>query len=543
MNEGSLRLSRLSLAAAVPETRSNGEPSLLHALLTAQRDVTAVEAFARAHDAREQAGRYRALLPLAAPRPGEQYAFEVDLDACTGCKACVTGCHSLNALDPGEVWRTVGLLHGGTPDAPVSKTVTTACHHCLEPACMLGCPVKAYEKDPITGIVRHLDDQCIGCQYCLFMCPYDAPKMNRARGIVRKCDLCSDRLARSEAPACVQSCPNEAIRITVVDTAQAIEAAQAAAFVPGAPAPGDTLPTTHYRTREALPRNLLPADFYAVQPEHSHPALMLMLVLTQLSVGAFCTDLALGGAALEWGTLNAVFALGLGLAALGASVFHLGRPRYSYRAFLGLKTSWLSREIAAFTFFALFATLYAASFWTPRLPRTTLEPLVVASGLAGVLCSVMVYAATQRPTWYGPATAFRFFASTLVLGCATVLATALASGHDVPRALPLTLVLTTALKLTYELSLLRHLRSRHHTALKRSAILMTRDLATATAWRFVCGAVGGLAAPLLVLGSNEHLDHAVAAAFIFVASLGGELLERHLFFAAAAAPKMPGGVR
>ena len=59
---------------------------------------------------------------------------------------------------------------------PAQQTVTTACHHCLEPACLSGCPVKAYEKNPVTGIVKHLDDQCIGCQYCILMCPYDAPK-------------------------------------------------------------------------------------------------------------------------------------------------------------------------------------------------------------------------------------------------------------------------------------------------------------------------------------------------------------------------------
>ncbi|MGZ3406994.1 MAG: DmsC/YnfH family molybdoenzyme membrane anchor subunit, partial [Polyangia bacterium] len=137
----------------------------LDLLLSEQQDATAVERFARRHDADDLAPevrRYRDLIPLRLPRAGQQYAFEVDLDSCTGCKACVTGCHSLNGLDDGEVWRTVGLLHGGTAQAPAQQTVTTACHHCVEPACMLGCPVRAYEKDPITGIVKHLDDQCIG---------------------------------------------------------------------------------------------------------------------------------------------------------------------------------------------------------------------------------------------------------------------------------------------------------------------------------------------------------------------------------------------
>src|SRR5262249_40111226 len=153
-----------------------------------------------------------------------------------------------------------------------------------------------------------------------------------------------------------------------------------------------------------LPRNLLPADFYAINPEHSHPALVVMLVLTQLSVGAFAVDHFLGGVG---GSLNAAFALALGLAALGASVFHLGQPRRAWRALVGLRTSWLSREIAGFSLFALLAALSCFRAW--------IEPLVVASGIIAVACSVMVYAATRRPTWSGPATGFRFFSSSLVL--------------------------------------------------------------------------------------------------------------------------------
>src|SRR5262245_52994260 len=111
---------------------------LLDALLHEQQDLTAVARFARRDThglTPRQAKHYGELLPLAAPRPGEQYAFEVDLDACSGCKACVTACHRLNGLEEGESWRNVGLLHGGTTESPILQHVTTACHHCLEPAC------------------------------------------------------------------------------------------------------------------------------------------------------------------------------------------------------------------------------------------------------------------------------------------------------------------------------------------------------------------------------------------------------------------------
>jgi len=178
------------------------------ALLSEQQTLTAVERFSSLHDAGEVPEKhkiYSELLPLSKPGVGQQYAFEVDLDACTGCKACVAGCHTMNGLDEGETWRGVGLLSGGTAETPAARLVTSSCHHCVEPACMAGCPVQAYEKDPITGIVKHLDDQCFGCQYCTLMCPYDAPKYNKRLGIVRKCDMCSSRLENSEAPACVEA--------------------------------------------------------------------------------------------------------------------------------------------------------------------------------------------------------------------------------------------------------------------------------------------------------------------------------------------------
>src|SRR5690606_22522304 len=336
------------------------------------------------------------------PAPGQQYAFEVDLDACSGCKACVAACHSLNGLEESETWRSVGLLHG-QHGLPVIQHVTTACHHCVDPACLKGCPTNAYEKDPVTGIVKHLDDQCFGCQYCTLACPYDVPKYHAGKGIVRKCDMCSDRLADGEAPACVQACPHEAISSKVVDTQQVIEDAEADHFLPAAPDPQITLPTTHFKTARVFPRNTLPANYYAVNPQHAHWPLIVMLVLTQLSVGAFIVgfilDKLLEASVLDgFRQLHATSALGFGLLALAASTLHLGRPQYAFRAFIGLRHSWLSREIVAFGIFAGGAVLFAAAGWL--VPQSgwlgVLETMVACSGIMGVLCSVMIYAATGQ---------------------------------------------------------------------------------------------------------------------------------------------------
>jgi Fe-S-cluster-containing dehydrogenase component/DMSO reductase anchor subunit len=563
------------LPSRTGDSRRSAPMTLVDRYLFEQHELTAVERFSQRHAADElplQARYYSALLPAAPPGPGEQYAFEVDLDACSGCKACVAACNSLNGLDETETWREVGLLHGGSDAEPFLQHVTAACHHCLDPACLNVCPVRAYEKDDVTGIVRHLDDQCIGCQYCILACPYDVPKYNRARGIVRKCDMCSNRLAVGEAPACVQSCPNEAIRITTVRRQEAAEDCESGAFLPGAPDPHHTQPTTHYRTNRAFPRNTLPADYYSVRPEHAHWPLVLMLVLTQLSVGAFLVELLLellpGHQPLQGiRAAHAGGAMLFGLVALAASTLHLGRPHLAFRAVIGLRSSWLSREIVAFGLFAVLAVLYAGAVWRSGLSQTGGGKLqtglglsVVGAGLAGIVCSIMIYHCTGRALWNGPATAVRFALTALLLGQSTALFTMLvgsdfatsASVDGVIRSLTEALfpglIVTTACKLLFEASLFAHLRSKQMSPLKRSALLMTVDLARPTKWRFALGVLGGILLPALWFGRTDPsapapvLLHATIAGQ-FAALVVGEVLERYLFFTAVVASRMPGGLR
>ncbi len=553
---------------------------LVSQFLDLQQDLTAVERFARRHEADDlphSERLYKDLIPLAKPVKGQQYAFQVDLDACTGCKACVTACHRLNGLDDeeAETWRSVGLLHGGTSDEPVQQTVTTACHHCVDPACMKGCPVKAYEKDPVTGIVRHLDDQCIGCQYCTLTCPYEVPQFSKRRGIVRKCDMCSDRLAEDEAPACVQACPNEAISIKIVETQQLLEQAQSEGLLPGTPSSGITVPATQYKSRKVMPKNLLPGDFYAVRAGHQHTPLVIMLVLTQLSAGAFWIDFGLhqagwSGALGGVRTYHSLVALALGLLAIGASTLHLGRPHLAFRALIGLRTSWLSREALGFALFAKLAVAYAAlQFNAPILKLLHLPALSLATfektatilgasvcgiGVAAVACSVMLYKVTHREWWGGGRTTFKFFLTAGVLGTATTSLTygaaALWLGNtgDVQstiRTLCWLLIALSGFKLLGEATVLFHLFDRKLGELKRTAMLLRGQLAKHFVARLAAGGLGGVLLPLLLLGSMTQLSAVGQLVFLglsFVALLLGELLERMLFFKALSAPKMPGAV-
>jgi formate dehydrogenase iron-sulfur subunit len=536
--------------------------------------LSAVEEFSRAWDTGAQRGpnaRYRRLMPASPPAPGQQYAFEVDLDRCSGCKACVVACHTLNGLDEQETWREVGLLVGGTQDSGFLQHVTTACHHCLDPACLTACPVNAYHKDPATGVVVHLDDQCIGCRYCTLACPYEVPKYHASLGIVRKCDMCRSRLAVGEPPACVQACPHEAIRIRTVNVADVVETHETHPFLPGTPDPKWTLPSTVYRTQRVWPSSVRPADYFRVRPVDAHWPLIVMLVLSQWAVGTLlvglCAEWAWGpGEATLWNHARALWAVLLGGVGLAASTLHLGRPWLCYRAVLGLGHSWLSREIVAL---GAFAALAITDAWLGASGSTQspggrvgwglwLDWATGAVGVLAIVCSAMVYAATRREYWRAGSTITRFIMSALVLGLATLWTlvevgsftadAARSAGAAIGRgSLVAALVLVMTGKLVFELSLLRHLRNVHQTPLRRAAQLHISQLANAWLARLVLGLVGGIVLPLLCQ-KTSLIDELgpwrwLPLCSLTLAIVAGELIERYLFFTAAVSPKMPGAIQ
>jgi len=505
--------------------------------LAKQRTLeTPVARFSEQHDALslEGIGAFSTLIPLTQPGPGQQYAFEVDMDRCTGCKACVAGCHSMNGLHDEETWRDVGLVHGFIDAQSYQQTVTTACHHCADPACLNGCPVLAYEKDPITGIVSHLDDQCIGCQYCVLKCPYEVPKYNPSLGIVRKCDMCQNRLATGEAPACVQACPTEAIRIAIVTTEPMREASTD--FLTAAPDPAYTRPTTRYLTQRKIPQNLEAADAHSPRVEHAHYPLVFMLILTQGGVGGVFSAVA-------WHALGhadaARFSISVGLvlllSGLAASMLHLGRPLGAWRAFLGLRRSWLSREIVLFGAFTPLAVMYGALSWGIPTVKTALNLLplgLIPLGIAAVFSSAMIYVDTQRYNWRLPITLIEFAESAALLGFGITATSAAITGAPHLFA-GIGWPLTVAIVLMIDR--IREATAPDQGPAKLRVIILDTQLKIRQQQRrgllisAFALAVGGLEAGTILM---------VPALF---ATLAGELIGRALYFQAVIAPKMPGG--
>ena len=367
------------------------------------------------------------LIPQRALLPDEQFRFHFNMTKCIGCRSCEIACNEQNGNPTDIRWRRIGEIEGGSYPDTQRHYLSMGCNHCLDAECVKGCPVDAYTKDPVTGIVLHSADACIGCQYCVWNCPYSVPQFNAARGVVGKCDMCHNRLTDGLEPACVNACPEAAIEIEVVNmTAWRVD--YAAAESPGMPAAGHTISTTRITLPSQSSAQLERVDTGRIRPEHAHLSLVFMTTLMQAVTGALAVTLLSHTASPLFLTLL----LGITAVALNISVFHLGRPAYAWRALKMWKRSWLSREVLLFGLFFLTLTTATLIAWAGILPIPALQrlqPLATNSvlqnslgtlatllGIAGILASAYIYLVPARPSWNMLHTPIDFLLSALLLG-------------------------------------------------------------------------------------------------------------------------------
>ncbi len=467
---------------------------------------------------------YFAAVAGALPNPGgEHYRFHFDMTKCIGCHCCEVACNEQNNNPAGISWRRVGEIEGGSFPFTQRFYLSMGCNHCLEPACLTGCPVDAYTKNPSSGIVLHSADACIGCQYCIWNCPYGVPQYNPERGVVGKCDMCYGRLAEGRDPACVNACPEEAIQIETVDPAEWRLNYASFADSPGLPSAEQTISTTRVTLPESMPSESRKADYHRVRPEHPHLPLVAMTVLTQLAVGALCCIWLLEalGRAANW-NLASLAPLAIGVLALGASTLHLGRPIYAYRALKMWRRSWLSREVLLFTAFAAMAAIYSGALRF-ALPFTgVLGALTSLFGLGGVAASACIYLVPARPAWNSRYTVGDFFLTAAILGPLFLAA----------LGFPITMFVVAgavAQLLNQGLKFLWLIRSEEF-ELQGSARLLSADLQNLFLARFGLLIAGGVALPLA--------GHPAAALPL---ALAGELIGRYLFFVSVVPRNMAAG--
>lgn len=451
------------------------------------------------------------------PGPGEQYRFHFDMTKCIGCKCCVVACNEQNGNPADILFRRVGEIEGGVYPNTQRSYLSMGCNHCVEPTCMTGCPVDAYSKDGPTGIVLHSADICIGCQYCTWNCSYGVPQYNPERGVVGKCDMCYGRLTQGQQPACVSACPESAIQIEVVRTAEWRQDYATNANSPGMPSADHSISTTRITLPANMASNVGRVNLHRIRPEHPHWPLVVMTVLTQLSVGAFTSIWLLEVMSARLHRAAALVALAVAMVALAASTLHLGRPIHAIRALKMWRRSWLSREVLLFTLFANAAAAYSAAMWMGLPGAGVLGGVTVLFGIAGVGASARLYLVPGRPAWNSPFTIVEFYLTAALLGSvgANILCRSSSATQVATECAGIAILLTGIVK-TIWLA-----RSRVH-ELQGAYSLLFGFLGNTLVARFLLLAAGLL---LLAFARNVWLETLIALVFI-----AGEITGRYLFF-------------
>ena len=159
----------------------------------------------------------------------------VDLSRCVGCRSCEAACNKeqnlpapakpfndfsvFDEMQHGQKRRTdetrytiVNRYDIPGREHPLFRKIQ--CNHCQEPACLTSCFVNAYTKTP-EGAVIYDPDVCVGCRTCMVACPFYIPTFRYSSAFhprIMKCVFCYDtRLTKGLPPACVESCPQEAL--------------------------------------------------------------------------------------------------------------------------------------------------------------------------------------------------------------------------------------------------------------------------------------------------------------------------------------------
>ena len=144
-----------------------------------------------------------------------QQGFYFASELCVKCHACEIACKTWNEVDLGPRWREVVKLESGEFPDVKAMNVSMACMHCGDAPCRTACPVNAITKRSEDGIVVVDPQTCIGCGFCVWACPFNAPQLTSISGKMEKCNFCQS--PGKERPldmprACEEVCPTGAIK-------------------------------------------------------------------------------------------------------------------------------------------------------------------------------------------------------------------------------------------------------------------------------------------------------------------------------------------
>lgn len=148
---------------------------------------------------------------MQAPADGKKYGWVVDVRRCFGCHGCEVACKAENDVPLGHYIRqTIYHDHEKASGGLARIMVPIACQHCEDAPCIKACPCGAMHKGA-GGTVQVDYDSCSGHGACKEACPYGAIYIDPVANQAVKCHNCTHRVDAGLEPACVATCPSEAL--------------------------------------------------------------------------------------------------------------------------------------------------------------------------------------------------------------------------------------------------------------------------------------------------------------------------------------------
>lgn len=164
----------------------------------------------------------------------------VDEKRCMGCRTCVLECAMAHT-------ETQSLAEAVASDTPPQSRVHVEplaefgmplqCRHCQDAPCVSVCPTEAITRLDEGELVLLDSKRCIGCRFCMLVCPFGVIDLTRDGKAMIKCDLCVQRTQAGELPACVAGCPTAALKFVELDDHLRRRRREVAAMLAGDEAP------------------------------------------------------------------------------------------------------------------------------------------------------------------------------------------------------------------------------------------------------------------------------------------------------------------
>jgi Fe-S-cluster-containing dehydrogenase component len=275
--------------------------------------------------------------------------FIFNHNKCVACGACCAACILENRWSflPRRIYTFNSMA---LPSLPIVN-LSLACNHCKNAVCMEGCPTNSFYREPATGAIVIDDKKCVGCRYCQWNCPYDAPKYIGSQQVIGKCNLCYKRLNEGMKPACTTACPTGALEYGKLNNIIVAD------MIPWFPEK-NLEPAVELTGKNIPPLNIIPQYAFETEKEQfleknqagtGEWSLIAFSFLITLSVSKIISALITGIFPDKLEILSIIVMAGL------VSLFHLGKKRRALRVVFNLRNSPLSREIALFILYFMFA--------------------------------------------------------------------------------------------------------------------------------------------------------------------------------------------